>query len=53
MQVFEIHSFFILNVKLYNVEIVQIIVFVWSQLDGGKVEQKNNGISSHQNLMMP
>ena len=29
------------------------IVFVWSQLDGGKVEQKNNGISSHQNLMMP
>ena len=30
-----------------------IIVFVWSQLDGGKVEQKNNGISSRQNLMMP
>ena len=29
------------------------IVFVWSQLDGGKVEQKNNGISSRQNLMMP
>ena len=32
---------------------IRIIVFVWSQLDGGKVEQKNNGISSRQNLMMP
>ena len=29
------------------------IVFVWSQPDGGKVEQKNNGISSRQDLMMP
>ena len=23
---------------------VHFIVFVWSQLDGGKVEQKNNGV---------
>ena len=27
---------------------IKFIVFIWSQLDGGKVEQKNNGITSLQ-----
>ena len=31
-----------MNLNCINVD---IIVFVWSQLDGGKVEPKNNGIS--------